>query len=346
MTLSHQPKNRIASGFPLPAILPILLLPLVLLCHQVRAEEFERPTPPDGGPTLIEGWFAVFDVDDINDADQNFTVKLYTEFSWLDPSLAHNGTKVVVKQLSEVWHPEISFFNMQRSWGESPKEVEVEPDGMVRFEEHRWGHFSQPLSLNSFPFDSQSFEIRAIANATTEDVKFIPSKDQTSFVDSGYSVADWEMTDSGIANKPYVLPDGQQVSSLTFTIFADRLSHFYTIKVISPLVLIILISWVVFWLDPKEGGSQLGIAVTSFLTVIAFHISLSSLVPKIPYLTRLDIFVFGGTLLVFLAVIEVVITTNWARSNRLKSARNLDWFCRLAFPIALVLISVYSFKIH
>jgi len=54
---------------------------------------------------------------------------------------------------------------------------------------------------------------------------------------------------------------------MTFT--ADRISNHYLVKVMAPLLMIVLLSQVVFWLSPSEGGSQLGVAVTSFLTVIA-----------------------------------------------------------------------------
>ena len=110
--------------------------------------------------------------------------------------------------------------------------------------------------------------------------------------------------------------------------------------------MIVVLSGVVFWLDPKEGGSQLGVAVTAFLTVIAYHIALSSKLPEISYLTRFDVFVFGVTLLVFLAMIEVVITTGLARTDRLKAARWLDRVCRVVFPATLALIAVYAFVWH
>ena len=107
--------------------------------------------------------------------------------------------------------------------------------------------------------------------------------------------------------------------------------------------MIVILSWVVFWLDPSEGGSQLGVAVTAFLTMIAYHVALTSLLPEISYLTRLDVFVFGTTLLVFFAMLEVVVTTGLARTNRVRTARWMDRVCRLIFPGLLTLLAFYAY---
>lgn len=156
-------------------------------------------------------------------------------------------------------------------------------------------------------------------------------------------MADWKIVSSTVSTEPYATPAGDAAPCFSFIFTAERLSNHYLIKVIAPLLMIVTLSCVVFWLDPREGGSQLGVAMTTFLTVIAYHIALSAKLPEISYLTRLDVFVFGATLLVFLAMIEVVITTGLARTERVNAARWLDRVCRLLFPGALVLITLYAF---
>ena len=45
------------------------------------------------------------------------------------------------------------------------------------------------------------------------------------------------------------------------------------------------------------------------LTLIAYRFAIGSEVPKLPYLTRLDAFILASSLLVFLSLIEVMLTT-------------------------------------
>jgi hypothetical protein len=86
-------------------------------------------------------------------------------------------------------------------------------------------------------------------------------------------------------------------------------------------MLIVAMSWVVFWIDPLEIRSQFSVSVTTVLTLIAYHISLGSRLPEIPYLTRMDIFIFGSTLIVFASLLEVVLTSHLAGTGRVSQGR-------------------------
>lgn len=330
-------------------LLVIQLTGAPLLAHaSEKGTVISRPVPKDGGPTDVRCVIAVLDVDEISDASQNFTVSVFIGIRWIDPRLTHKGAGVVRKELSEIWHPNLIFLNKQRSWSSVPEFVDVAPDGEVRYHQQFWGDFSQPMDLHEFPFDSQDFELRMVAVGPEDfgELNLIQDPEFRSFYRDNYSVADWKLNGGGVDSKPLVRANGTKTESFAYVFNAERLSQHYLIKVIAPLLMIVCLSWVVFWLDPNEGGSQLGVAVTAFLTVIAFHVALGAKLPEISYLTKLDIFVFGATLLVFLAMLEVVFTTGFARTGRVGVALRLDKICRFVFPGALALIGFYTFVAH
>ena len=62
---------------------------------------------------------------------------------------------------------------------------------------------------------------------------------------------------------------------------ASRQTGYYVLKVILPLVLIVIMSWVVFWIDPNEPGTQISVAVTSILTLVAYRFMIDSLLPNV-----------------------------------------------------------------
>jgi hypothetical protein len=200
---------------------------------------------------------------------------------------------------------------MQKSWSDIRGDVEISPDGRVVLREQHWGDFSQRMNLHDFPFDEQEFSIQVVAAGPEEfgEIEFLQDPETPSSIARKYSVADWQVTTQRVSSDPLVMATGDRVEAFAFVFTAKRLSHHYVIKVIAPLIMIVALSFVVFWLDPDEGPSQLAVSVTSVLTVIAYHISLSTRLPEISYLTRFDVFVFGATLLVCLAMIEVVVTT-------------------------------------
>ncbi len=326
-------------------VLGFVLALLLAAPELMAASIFERPVPEGGGPTAVYCALAILDLDNISDADQNFTLNLFTLCRWSDPREAHDGTGNIAKNLDEVWHPHLVFLNRQKVWSARPDVVVISPVGEVSHRQNLWGDFSQPMDLRAFPLDTQTFKIQLIPAGSEEfgEITLFQDPVFSSFIVEEYSVADWEILENEVSTEPRILPTGEYVAAFALAFTARRLSNHYLIKLIAPLLMILALSWMVFWLDPTEGAAQLGVAVTTCLTVIAFHLALGSNLPKIPYLTHLDVFIFGATLLVFLAMIEVVTTTGLARTGRVSTARWLDRISRLVFPALLAGIGMYAF---
>ena len=73
-------------------------------------------------------------------------------------------------------------------------------------------------------------------------------------------------------------------------------------------------------------------------------VTTGNLLPKVAYMTRLDYFILGSTILVFITLIEVLITSALAKAKRKSVAKKWDLWCRWLFPAAfLVLVGVLSF---
>ena len=173
----------------------------------------------------------------------------------------------------------------------------------------------------------------------------IPDSRMDSFISENLSVADWKVGNMQGKPREVTMANGLKLPGFVFSFEAERLLHHYVIKAITPLALIVMMSWVVFWIDPKQVPNQLSVAVTTVLTLIAYHIALSGRLPDIPYLTHMDKFLFSSTVLVFMALIEVVITSNLASTERLAQARRIDRTARWLFPLLFVSALAFSFFI-
>ena len=126
---------------------------------------------------------------------------------------------------------------------------------------------------------------------------------------------------------------------------ADRNSGYYIWKVIFPMFLIVFMSFSVFWIPPREIGTQVGLSVTSMLTLIAYRFAIGSIIPNVDYLTRFDKFVFGSTLLIFMALVESVTTGSLSVNGRVELAERIDFYSRFVFPSAFIIIVIYSFLV-
>ena len=65
--------------------------------------------------------------------------------------------------------------------------------------------------------------------------------------------------------------------------------------------------------------------------------------PKVPYLTQMDQFVLSVTLLVFLTLGEVVVTSRLVKSDRIETARRLDRYARWVYLAALATVVAVFF---
>jgi hypothetical protein len=133
------------------------------------------------------------------------------------------------------------------------------------------------------------------------------------------------------------------VAAFEFRFEAQRHVGYFVTKVILPLIFIVAMSWVVFWIDPVDAGSQVSVSVTAMLTLIAYRFAVGALLPKVSYLTRMDDFILASTVLVFLSLVEGVVTSRLAAGGRLAIARQMDRHARWVFPVAFLAISLRSF---
>jgi hypothetical protein len=324
-----------------------LMLGGLLLAGMAQAEPEEDILPIDQGGAIYVA-AAVLDVDAINSVDQSFTINFYVQFRWRDTRLAHEGPGSLRTKLSDINAPRFLLLNRQRTWSTLLDVADITPAGEVMYRMRVWGDFSQPLRLQNFPFDSHTFEIPIVAlpsDSESERPPLLSDPKWPSKLAQTFSVADWVIDNWRVENNLGDIGYDQGNQQFVFKFDAERIYTHYLVKFVVPLLLIVMMSWVVFWIDPAESGSQLSVAVTVVLTLIAYHIALTNKLPDIPYLTRMDLFLFGSTLLVFGSLIEVVITSRYASHQRLELARRIDSFCRVLFPLLYLLVANWSLNV-
>lgn len=311
----------------------------------------DRPGAEDG-PTQVSIGIWIVDIASIDSAQQNFTAEIAMVLRWKDPRLVHTGSGIVRYPLEQIWHPRMVIVNETSSVTRKfPDMVEVEPDGTVNYRQRYAGAFTQPLRLRSFPFDRQTFHLQLVAvRYRPNEVMFVPDRD---WIDNGLkqgggiapsiTLPDWEIEKWETKPQTYALSPGFEYSGYAFEFTASRNVQHYLLKVILPLVLIVMMSWSVFWTEPTNSNTQFSVAVTSMLTLIAYRYAVDSQLPRLPYMTRLDVFFLVSTLLVFFSLIEVLITTIFDNNRQTARAKKLDRYCRVIVPVIFVIASLAIF---
>ena len=300
-----------------------------------------RPMGENGAPTKVYVAMALLDVDSISSSDQSITANLFVLARWKDPRLAdpERGKRMI--PLIEIWNPRLQFVNQQKIWKTFPDVAVVSADGTVEYTQRVWGPFSQPLDMQNFPFDTQTFELRlAAARTSPTEVQFLPDPDIRSGLAPRFSLPDWKIMEWKLDFTPYApLGPGRSTASFALVLKTKRHISYYIWKIMLPLLLIVAMSWI----DPTQSSTQISVATTSMLTLIAYRFMIGGTMPPVPYMTRIDYFIMGSTILVFLALIQSVLTSVMANREKLKAAQWLDRCCRILFPATFTAIAYFSF---
>ena len=321
-------------------VVSILVRSIQLASSAEMPPLIDRPNA-DSGPTEISVGMWVVDISSIDSAQQTFTAEIAVVLRWKDPRLAHTGNGVVRYPLEQIWHPRVGIVNETNSVSRKmPDSVEVDPDGTLTSRQRYAGAFTQPLRLQSFPFDRQTFRVQLVAvRYQSNEVMFVPDQvwirdglKEAGGISPSVTLPDWTIEKWELKPLVYALAPHHQYSSYTFEFTASRNVQYHILKVILPLVLIVMMSWSGFWIDPVNANSQISVAVTSMLTLIAYRYAVDSQLPRLPYMTRIDLFFLVSTLLVFFSLIEVLVTTILDNNQQTERAKKIDRYCRAIFP--------------
>ncbi|GAA4848479.1 hypothetical protein [Algivirga pacifica] len=315
------------------ATLNVMLL--LLLVSPLLAQQFNTQRPNPEEPTRVEVGLVISDIDDIDDAEQSFVANFYFQARWHDPRLEHKGLGSMRVSLDSIWHPSFQMLNQQKVWATLPRVALVENDGTVILRARVWGNFSQPLHLEDFPLDTQEFMITIVALGNKKDDLFF-QVDSLSGVTRTPSVAGWKIvSDTVDTESVHVTEAITTQATLNIRFKAERETGYYIYNVILPLMIIVMMSWIAFWLPVSELGTRVGIAITSMLTVMAYRFMIHNDLPTISYLTRMDVLVMESTVIVFFTLVEDLIANLVGRRKGEEKGKKVDSVAKWLFPVLL-----------
>jgi hypothetical protein len=282
----------------------------------------------------------VVDLLEIESAKQAILVDFVVRATWHDEGLAGQSNEVRYFSNSELWTPQIQIVGNLglRELGQTG--VEVSPDGTVGKRTRYFGRVTSRMNLEDFPIDQQRIKLQVVSGSR-EAVLFVIDEAEMGKAET-LTIADWSIGEGTAYLVPFSVVS-RELPSVAYEFIATRHFGYYLWKVMTPLFLIVLMSWAVFWIDPTNFGPQFGAATASMLTLIAYRFVLGNLVPKVSYFTRMDTFTKGATILVFSALVQAVLTARLVALERIETARKVDLVCRALFPAVFVGLLVFAF---
>jgi hypothetical protein len=295
----------------------------------------ERPNS-SGEATLVTFGIFIFDIDEIDDVNQRYSVDMFTIVTWHDPRMALPENERVGRNRSlpmdEIWAPLGLIVNDRGLSRQLPRTANIDDLGNVVYRQRLSGELAVALELKEFPFDKQRLPIDFVSyQHSPDEVRFLVNTDIRG--DSGsFSAAGWQMRIVEPEHGEFTVPAvGLVRPRLTYYIEAQRNAQYYLLTMFLPMSLIVFMSWTVFWLQPDIVPARIGISTASIFSLLALGFSIRLGLPAVSYMTRADLFVIGCTLLVFVALGVAVIGSRWASSDRMEQALRLNAVARWVY---------------
>ncbi|KAM4816254.1 gamma-aminobutyric acid receptor subunit rho-1 isoform X1 [Urocitellus parryii] len=315
--------------------------------------------PGFGGPAIPVGVdVQVESLDSISEVDMDFTMTLYLRHYWKDERLSFPSTNNLSmtfdgRLVKKIWVPDMFFVHSKRSFIHDTTTdnvmLRVQPDGKVLYSLRVTVTAMCNMDFSRFPLDTQTCSLEIESYAYTEDDLMLYWKKGN----------DSLKTDERISLSQFLIQEFHTTTKLAFyssTGWYNRLYinftlrrhiFFFLLQTYFPATLMVMLSWVSFWIDRRAVPARVPLGITTVLTMSTIITGVNASMPRVSYIKAVDIYLWVSFVFVFLSVLEYAavnyLTTVQERKERkLKLREKLPCACGLPQSRAVMLDGSYS----
>ncbi|XP_068673663.1 gamma-aminobutyric acid receptor subunit alpha-2-like isoform X3 [Montipora foliosa] len=299
------------------------LSPIQVLKMHLETTNYDKGTRPDHGEnaTLIMVDAYVESFGKIEEVDMEITTFLYLRQEWKDPRLANvlNSTVALSKQdIGLVWRPDTYSFNSRETDLDMEDKalhsvLRLKPSGDVFYSRNTRLVVACEMELHDFPMDIQHCNITFGSYGFTieeVDYKWKPNEVPVRHL----SMSQFSVTSSNTSRESYYLSTGNY-TTVTVTFSLQRHVGYYVIQLYLPCIFLVMLSWIVFWTNPENGGDRLTVGITCILTIVFLLGYVNAMLPKVSYAKGVDWYLMTSFLFIFLSLLECIVVERLSTSK-------------------------------
>ncbi|XP_054166073.1 gamma-aminobutyric acid receptor subunit beta-like [Oppia nitens] len=288
-----------------------------------------RLRPNFGGPPLQVGMdLSIASFDSISEVNMDYTITLYLNQYWKDERLAFSDNNYELTLSGDfaekIWVPDTFFANDKNSFlhevTEKNKMVRLKSDGYIAYGMRFTTTLACMMDLHYYPLDSQNctVEIESYGYTVSDVVMYWMDQPVTGVEDAKlpqFTIVGHETTD----RKEKLATGTYQRLSLLFSL--KRNIGYFIFQTYLPSILIVMLSWVSFWINHEATSARVALGITTVLTMTTISTGVRSSLPRISYVKAIDIYLVMCFVFVFAALLEyaAVNYTYWgARAKKKK----------------------------
>nr|XP_033329433.1 glycine receptor subunit alpha-2-like isoform X2 [Megalopta genalis] len=252
-----------------------------------------------------------------------FDVHMILQYRYLDNRLKFADIAPHLNQIygghhvhDLIWTPAVYVSNERSSAlvGNNVKDllVSVDPMGVVTLNTRLQVTLNCGLRLEKFPFDVQ--ECPLIFESWTYNVKdmmLIWDQDPIILADELH-LTEYKLVDKWVNMSEVLYTTAQQhyghfagnFSTINITFKLAREMGFFMMDYYIPSILIVVISWVSFWLHMDASPPRIVLGTNTILTFMTLASKLENSLPKVSYIKASEVWFLGCTIFLFAAMVE------------------------------------------
>ncbi|XP_049809266.1 gamma-aminobutyric acid receptor alpha-like [Schistocerca nitens] len=261
-------------------------------------ESSQLPSHGRDHPTIVRTNMLIRSMGPISELDMDYSMDCYFRQYWRDSRLSFLGPikslSLSIKMLERIWRPDTYFYNGQNSYVHTitvpNKLLRISQDGDILYSMRLTIKAKCPMELRNFPMDRQSCPLilGSYAYTTRHLVYQWQSEGSVSFV-AGMALSQFDLMGNPQRNLTYKRREGE-FSVLQVNFNLQRHTGYFLIQVYVPCILIVVLSWVSFWIHREATSDRVGLGITTVLTLSTISLDSRTDLPKVRYATALDWF--------------------------------------------------------
>ncbi|XP_054715918.1 glycine receptor subunit alpha-2-like [Uloborus diversus] len=282
-------------------------------------QEYDNLQPPkeNDNPTIVRFHVTVLSLDTIDEGSMTYVADIFMSQSWKDNRLRlpENMTMkyrlLPVNWLKKMWRPDSFFKNAKRVTFQEmtiPNHyIWLYGDKTILYMVKLTLLLSCSMKFEAYPHDTQtcSMKIESLSY-TTDDLVFDWEQDVPLVVDDSIELPQHNLVRSSLEDCTMNYSTGNFTCiQVTFTL--KRRLGYYMFHTYIPTCLIVIMSWISFWIKPEAVPARVTLCVTSLLTLSTQHAQSQKSLPPVSYIKAIDIFMSSCTVFVFASLMEYAV---------------------------------------
>lgn len=350
----------------MPKLFPKLSLALSILLslsgwiEGAYADVKSLDLPPGARPVEVRASFHLLDLQRIDDEAETFEFSGILTLVWKDSRQAFDAAQEGVTEklyhgayqfdeLSPSWYPQVILANASQIPETQGILLRVRPDGTCTLIQDLHAIAREELNLRRYPFDRQHLEAAfQVLGFNHGEVRLTGEAQPVTAETSRISVPQWRLDSVGGTltdlSAPYLEKD-LKASALIVSFMVERQSFFVVRLVIIPLLIIVGLSWCVFWMDRASLVDRMNISFVGLLTAVAYQSMISDFMPHISYVTFINSFVSLSFLLMSATAAINLVVCLCDRHGHLEKGDVIDRRCRWIFPVTHVSLILIAYLV-